>query len=125
MCARRTEYRYPQPVETPDGVFDTVHAAAQHYGILASLVSYRCRVGEQQRAGTRPVPAGPYTGEGPQADYRQWRRLSAEPKPYQRRVNINGVIYDSITAAARALGMDKGSVYYRLKREWPGFTYED
>jgi hypothetical protein len=105
-------------VRTPDGIFPSQMAAAQHYGVKTAAIRYRCMRGEQQ--------INRHYGN----DYSSWGyvnntlvkpiidgRCRAVVTPLGR--------FPSVMSAQAAHCVSASAIIMRIKRNTPGYYYAD
>jgi hypothetical protein len=105
-------------VVTPEGEFHSLSEAARHHKISPMLVTYRCKIGAEQRAN------GHDNTTSSKRDYRGWFKsamMRNDVRP--RAVRVPWGEYLSISSAAKAGNTSVTVIRHHIKHGKDGYEY--
>lgn len=121
---RRTMMSNPwrKQLITPDGTFASVKAASRALGISLELISYRCDMGERQRAALAAGKKRPGY-----KDFTGWQKVNtaARERGLCRPVRTPAGVFPSVKAAAQHYQITSAAIIQKIRSYPEQFSYED
>jgi len=104
-------------VQTPNGLYRSIHEAAAALGIPTATINYYVKCGEEQRR------TGKLSTHG--NDFREWKKLTAGVKPAAKPCVTPVGEFPSILAAAKAYKVANNVMLKWLNVGKSGFYYKE